>query len=108
MAVLGAFCLGLAAAAWGLRLRGRLAHLGWAGPAAALTAANAGPYEDALLHFTTDSFSDTTDGINGVIASGNPLAATVIGALQEGRLLFSAADKRVFIREKSDQLIDAA
>jgi urea transport system permease protein len=76
--------------------------------AAALTAANAGPYEDALLHFTTDSFSDTTDGINGVIASGNPLAATVIGALQEGRLLFSAQAKRVFIREKSDQLIDAA
>src|ERR1700682_1065589 len=76
--------------------------------AAALTAADAGPYEDALLHFTTDSFSDTTDGINGVIASGNPLAATIIGALQEGRLLFSAADKRVFIREKSDQLIDAA
>jgi len=62
---------------------------------AAMTAASAGPYEDALLHFTTDSFGDTTDGINGVVASGNPLAATVIGALQEGRLLFSAEAKRV-------------
>src|SRR5437763_98220 len=76
--------------------------------AAAVTAASAGPYEDALLHFTTDSFTDTTDGINGVAASGNPLAATVIGALQEGRLLFSAQEKRVFVRGKSDQLIDAA
>jgi urea transport system permease protein len=76
--------------------------------AAAMTAASAGPYEDALLHFTTDSFTETTDGINGVAASGNPLAATVIGALQEGRLLFSAQEKRVFVRDKSDQLIDAA
>jgi len=76
--------------------------------AAAMTAATAGPYEDALLHFTTDSFTDTTDGINGVAASGNPLAAAVIGALQEGRLSFSAEAKRVFFRDKSDQLIDAA
>jgi urea transport system permease protein len=76
--------------------------------AAAMTAARAGPYEDALLRFTTDSFSDTTEGINGVAISGNPLAAAVIGALQEGRLLFSAEAKRVFVREKSDQLIDAA
>jgi urea transport system permease protein len=76
--------------------------------AAAMTAARAGPYEDALLLFTADSFADTTEGINGVVASGNPLAATVIEALQEGRLLFSAEGKRVFIREKSDRLIDTA
>jgi urea transport system permease protein len=75
---------------------------------AAMTGARAGPYEDALLLFTTDSFGDTTEAINGVVASGNPLAATVIGALQEGRLLFSAQDKRVVIRDKSDRLIDAA
>jgi urea transport system permease protein len=75
---------------------------------AAMTGARAGPYEDALLLFTTDSFGDTTEAINGVVASGNPLAATVVGALQEGRLLFSAQDKRVVIRDKSDRLIDAA
>jgi urea transport system permease protein len=72
------------------------------------TEACAGPYEDALAQFTTDSFNDTIEGINGVVASGNPLAATVIGALQEGRLLFSAQAKRVFIKDKSDRLIDAA
>jgi urea transport system permease protein len=75
---------------------------------AAATPARAGPYEDALLRFTADGFSDTIDGVNGVVASGNPLAATVVGALQEGRLLFSAQDKRVFIKESSDRLIDAA
>src|ERR1700730_13789376 len=76
--------------------------------AAALTAANAGPYEDALAKFTTDSFTDTTDGINGVTRSGNPLAETVIKALQDGRLFFSAANKGVYYKDPSDKLFDAA
>ena len=77
--------------------------------AALMTAARAGSYEDGLLRFTADSFDDTIEGINAVATSGNPLAASVIGALQEGRLLFSADSKRVFIREPpSDRLIDAA
>ena len=77
--------------------------------AAVATAARAGSYEDGLLRFTADSFDDTIEGINAVATSGNPLAASVIGALQEGRLLFSADSKRVFIREvPSDRLIDAA
>ena len=76
--------------------------------AALVTSARAGPYEDALLRFTADSFGETIEGINEVVASGNPLAATVVGALQEGRLLFSAQSKRVFIKDPSDRLIDAA
>ena len=75
--------------------------------AALITAARAGPYEDGLRRFSADSFDDTIEGINAVATSGNALAAQVIGALQEGRLLFSAAEKRVFIREGPDQLIDA-
>jgi urea transport system permease protein len=76
--------------------------------AAGATGTRAGPYEDALQRFTADGFSDTIEGVNGVVASGNPLAVTVVGALQEGRLLFSAESKRVFIKEGSDRLIDAA
>jgi urea transport system permease protein len=75
--------------------------------AALPTGARAGPYEDALGRFANDSFDETIEGINAVVASGNPLAAQVIGALQEGRLLFGAETKRVFIRERSDRLIDA-
>ena len=76
---------------------------------AALTVdAQAGPYEDALSRFSADSFDETIEGINGVVASGNALAAPVITALQDGRLLFSAESKRIFIRDRSDQLIDAA
>ena len=73
-----------------------------------LAAARAEPYADALLHFTADEFDQTIEGINAVAASGSPLAAGVITALQEGRLLFSAETKQVFIRDSFDQLIDAA
>ena len=73
-----------------------------------ITAARADAYEDGLRRFTADSFDETIEGINAIATSGNARAAQVIGALQEGRLLFSAAEKRVFIREIPDQLIDAA
>ncbi len=76
--------------------------------AAALSAAHAGPYEEALLQFTTDSFDDTIEGINGVASSGHPLAATVIGALQGGRLFFNAESKQLFIKDETNRLIDAA
>jgi urea transport system permease protein len=74
---------------------------------ALLAGARAGPYEDALARFAADSFGDTTEGIEGVATSGSPLAETVIKALQEGRLFFSAASKGVFYKDK-DQLFDAA
>jgi urea transport system permease protein len=73
-----------------------------------LAVARADPFADALIHFTADEFDQTIEGINAVAASGSPLAAGVIAALQEGRLLFSAETKQVFIRDPFDQLIDAA
>ena len=74
----------------------------------AATFARADPFADALIHFTADEFDQTIEGINAVAASGSPLAAGVITALQEGRLLFSAETKQVFIRDPFDQLVDAA
>jgi urea transport system permease protein len=71
-------------------------------------ALRAGPYDDALTGFTADSFGDTDEAVAGVAASGNPLAATVIGALADRRLLFSAEAKRVFYRDKAGTLFDAA
>jgi urea transport system permease protein len=69
--------------------------------------AGAERYEEALAKFTTDSYSDTDAGISAVAASGNPLAAQIIEALQDGRLLFSAEDKSIFIRERSGTVLDA-
>jgi len=59
------------------------------------TATRADPYEDALAHFLADNFNSTIEGINGVASSGHPLAEKVVGALQSGRLLFSAEQKRL-------------
>ena len=67
----------------------------------------AGPYEDALARFAAGSFDATSEGINGVTASGNPLAQAVIEALQEGRLFFSAQAGKVFFRDKASMLFDA-
>jgi urea transport system permease protein len=72
-------------------------------PAAAVS----GPYEDALARLLTDDFSDTIEAVNGVAASGSPLAATVIEALQDERLFFSAESKTVYFRDAAGQLIDA-
>jgi len=70
--------------------------------------AQAGPYEDALQGFTEGSLSDTGNAINGVVASGNPLARQILQALQDARLMFSATEKKVYIKTKDDKLLDAA
>jgi urea transport system permease protein len=70
--------------------------------------AHAGPYADALEKFTTDDYADTADAITAVATSGDPLAVPLVEALQDARLMFSAKDKKVFIKTKDDKLIDAA
>jgi urea transport system permease protein len=72
------------------------------------TAARAASLEDALAHFTANDFSETVTGINEVAASGDPRAETIIRALQDGQLLFSAERKAVYIKNDSGKLTDAA
>jgi urea transport system permease protein len=62
----------------------------------------------ALAHFLEDDFSETDTGIAEIGATGDARAATVIEALQDGRLLFSAQEKKVYYKDKADKLIDAA
>src|SRR5438094_6714741 len=69
---------------------------------------NAQVYQDALTRFTADSFDDTDAAITAVAVSGNALAIVVIRALQDGRLLFSADQKKVYIRDASGTVLDAA
>ena len=78
-----------------------------AGLTVATMPAHAQAYEQAVARFLADSFDDTIEGINGVAASGNALAPSVISALQSGRLLFSAGQKRVFFKDRTDKLFDA-
>ena len=90
-------------------LRARLRALLFA-MALALTAhaAHAADLTEALAHFTADDFSETSDGISKVAASGDPRSQAIIEALQAGRLQFSTADKKVFYKDASDKLIDAS
>ncbi len=61
----------------------------------------------ALAHFVEDDFSETDTGIAEVAASGDARAATIIEALQDGRLMFSAEQKKVYYKDRADKLIDA-
>jgi urea transport system permease protein len=63
---------------------------------------------DALAHFATGDFSDTASGIKAVAESGDPRAASILEALQDGRLLYSAEQKKVFLKGPSGRLTDAA
>src|SRR5690242_21661762 len=68
----------------------------------------AGPFEDAVGKFATDDFSDTDEAIGAVATSGNPLAFPIISALQDGRLMFDADSKKVYIKQADGKAIDAA
>ncbi len=63
--------------------------------------------EEALAHFTSDDYSEIEEGIAAVAASGDPRAASLIEALQDGRLLYSAEQKKVFFKDSSGKLFDA-
>src|ERR1700761_8493394 len=72
------------------------------------TAAYAAGLDEALTHFTADDFSETSTGINDVIASGSPRAEIIIRALQDGRLAYSAERKTVYVKDEAGKLTDAA
>jgi urea transport system permease protein len=70
--------------------------------------ARAQNFEDALARFAADSFNDTEAAIGAVATSGHARAQPVIQALQDGRLLFDAASKKVYIRDQAGKTVDAA
>jgi urea transport system permease protein len=78
------------------------------GTLAARAQGNAEAYQAALAKFAGDSFNDTDEAITGIAASGNPLAERVITALSDGRLLFNAEDKKIYIRQENGPLLEAA
>jgi urea transport system permease protein len=69
---------------------------------------NAQGFEGALSGFAADSFSDTETAIGAVARSGDPRAALVIEALQDGRLLFDPDAKKIYVKDKDDRIVDAA
>ncbi|MBO0750639.1 MAG: urea ABC transporter permease subunit UrtB [Bradyrhizobiaceae bacterium] len=74
----------------------------------AATPLQAAGLDTALTHFTAGDFSETADGIAAVAESGDPRAAAILAALRDGRLLYSAGQNKVFMRDEQDRLVDAA
>jgi urea transport system permease protein len=68
----------------------------------------AGQFEDAVGKFANDDFSDTEEAIGAVATSGNPLAFTIISALQDGRLMADPDSKKVYVTDADGKSIDAA
>jgi urea transport system permease protein len=62
----------------------------------------------AMLSLLTGKFDSVEKGIQTLAASGQPRAATIIGALRDGWLLFDPASKQVFIEDPSGALLDAS
>jgi urea transport system permease protein len=70
--------------------------------------AHAASLDEALAHFTADDFSETSAGIGAVALSGDPRAETIIRALQDGRLMFSAESKAVYVKDETGKVTNAA
>jgi len=70
--------------------------------------ARAASLDDAVSRFTADDFDETSKAISEVAASGDPRAETIIRALHDGHLMFSAEKKAVYIQDDDGKLFDAA
>jgi len=71
-----------------------------------MSAAMAGPYEDALPKLAADSYADTEAAIGLVAGSGHARAMNVVEALRDGRLMVAAG--QVYIRDAAGQFVDVA
>ncbi len=92
-----------------MALRSALATLALAMLAGfAAVPACAAPIDDALAHFAADKFPETDRGIDALIAAGAPTAPAVLAALADGRLFFDPGSHRVYYRDASGTLEDAA
>src|SRR5215467_10259412 len=63
--------------------------------------------EEALAHFATDDYGEIEAGITAVAESGDPRAASILEALQDDRLFYSAEQKKVFYKDQAGRLFDA-
>ncbi len=79
-----------------------LAHAGFDSTARAEDLAS------ALSGFSKDSYTQTVAALNAVAATGDERAADVIRALRAGQLYFTKADGKVYIKDASGALTDAA
>jgi urea transport system permease protein len=74
---------------------------------ATLLPAMAGPFEDVVAKFANDEYSDTEEAIDALATSGNPLAYTIVSALQDGRLMADPDTRKVYVTQSDGKNLDA-
>ncbi len=67
----------------------------------------AGPFEEAVEKFANDEYSDTEEAVDVLATSANPLAYTIVSALQDGRLMADPDTKKVYVTQPDGKIIDA-
>jgi urea transport system permease protein len=72
-----------------------------------LLPALAGPFEDAVAKFANDEYSDTEEAVDALATSTNPLAFTIVSALQDGRLMVDPETKKIYVTQPDGKNIDA-
>ena len=88
------------------RLSMLLVGLVWLAGLTALPA-RADTIPEALAHFSADKFPETEKGVDGLISSGDPAAATILKALGDGQLFFDPSSHKIYYNDPSGTLIDA-
>src|SRR6202050_3965894 len=73
-----------------------------------IPAARAASLDEALAHFTAGDFEQTENGISDVAGSGSPRAELILRDLEDGRLMFSAERKAIYIQDEAGKLTSAA
>ena len=67
----------------------------------------AGAFEDAVGKFANDEYSDTEEAVDALATSANPLAFTIVSALQDGRLMADPDTKKIYVTRDDGKVIDA-
>jgi urea transport system permease protein len=67
----------------------------------------AGPFEDAVAQFSEATFADSEQAVAKLAVTGNPMAATIINALQDGRLYADSDAKKVYLKSVDGKVTDA-
>ncbi len=74
---------------------------------ATILPAMAGAFEDAVAKFANDEFSDTEEAVDTLATSSNPLAYTIVSALQDDRLMADPDTKKIYVKQPDGKIIDA-
>jgi urea transport system permease protein len=67
----------------------------------------AGVFEEAIGKFANDEYSDTEEAVDALATSVNPLAHTIVSALQDGRLMADPETKKIYVVRADGKIIDA-